>query len=239
MTSPEAGIDHRSESGTRAAVDALIDHHGQVLRQAALRAEQTLSALAAGAATADGMTAFLDYLREEIIPLTQSEDRMMWVDVDDDRRFREDHRRLRSAENVLAMAARSAHPDTPLIAGTVHSILDHLEHHVRREDECLLTWCSEQPPALYRPATWYPLTEGPDVDLDLLPQSDWESAMLPRLQRLRPGQHLDVTSHQPLIALRICVYRLDPHAECYRWTVLEDGPPQWRWQLRRVAGGGD
>lgn len=214
---------------------ALVDHHGQLLRQASLHADQSLTALAAGAPTADAVAPFLDYLREEILPLTRSEDRLLRVDSDVHRRFLQDHRRLREGEHVLTAAAHSANPDSQLIAGTIRGILDQLERHVQQEDGCLLGPNGPQTPVLNRPATWYPLTEGPDVDLDLLPQADMMPAMLRRLRRLRPGETLTLTAHRPLLALRVGVSRIDPHAERYRWTVIEDGPPTWRWLLRRVA----
>lgn len=226
----------RGESATSVSpAAALVDHHGRLVRQAALHAEQTITALSAADPTVTAVAAFLDYLRDEILPLTRSEDRLLRVDQNDDRRLLQDHRRLRAGEHALTAAAHSARPDRQLITGTVRGILDQLERHVHREDDILLSRSAAQTPVLDIPAAWYPLTEGPDVDLDLLPQADIVPAMLRRLRRLRAGEELKLTAHRPLLALRVGVYRLDPHAERYRWTVVEDGPPKWRWLLRRVA----
>lgn len=235
MTILHTGTCWREEAPPLSPAAALIEHHGQLLRQAALRAEQTLVALAAGDPTADAVAMFLDYLRAEVLPLTRSEDRLLRIDLDHDRRFSRDHRRLRAGVDALMTATRSPRPDAQLISGTVRGILDQLERHLRREDDCLLSGSVAQAPPVQRPATWYPLTEGPDVDLDLLFEADTAPAMLSRLRGLRPGQHLQIVAHRPLLALRVCVYRLDPHAECYRWTVIEDGPPTWHWLLRRIA----
>ena len=84
------------------------------------------------------------------------------------------------------------------------------------------------------PHEWYPLTEGPVIDLDALPAGQAVDAAVHRLLRLRRGKQVELhASTDPHLVWRQLDV-LSPGG--YGFAYLQDGPDRWRMQVtRRLA----
>lgn len=86
------------------------------------------------------------------------------------------------------------------------------------------------------PHEWYPLTEGPVVDLDALPPDQAVAAAVDRLLRMHRGEQVELKSRTDLDPVWRQVSGLIPGG--YRFTAVQDGPARWRMQVtRRQAAG--
>jgi uncharacterized protein (DUF2249 family) len=81
------------------------------------------------------------------------------------------------------------------------------------------------------PHEWYPLTEGPVVDLDALPPDQAAAAAADRLLRMRRGEQVELQSGTGLDPVWREMNKLSPGG--YRFTVLQDGPARWRMRVTR------
>jgi hypothetical protein len=81
------------------------------------------------------------------------------------------------------------------------------------------------------PHEWYPLTEGPVVDLDALPDGQAAAAAVDRLLRMRRGEQVELQAGTGLDAVWREISKLSPDG--YQFTVLQDGPDRWRMQVTR------
>ena len=81
------------------------------------------------------------------------------------------------------------------------------------------------------PHEWYPLTEGPVIDLDALPAGQAVDAAVDRLLRLRRGEHVELqAATDPHLVWR----QLDALSpDGYGFVYLQDGPDRWRMQVTR------
>ena len=90
-------------------------------------------------------------------------------------------------------------------------------------------------PATTSPGThqhrWYPLTEGPVVDLDALPPDEMTDAAVDRLQRLRAGERVEFRSSRDTAEIWQRMDQLESGA--YGFYYLHDGPGEWRVQVTR------
>ena len=87
----------------------------------------------------------------------------------------------------------------------------------------------------FRCHLWFPMTEGPEVDLDALPREFAHRAALERFSRLRAGERLLVTSELELESLWSVLACRRPGE--FGWRYLEEGPQRWRVEVtRRPAG---
>ena len=85
------------------------------------------------------------------------------------------------------------------------------------------------------PRQWYPLTEGPVIDLDALPPDQMIDAATDRLLRLRPGEQVELhAGTDPHLVWRQ-LDLLSPGR--YRFAYLQDGPDRWRMQVTRRPTG--
>lgn len=93
---------------------------------------------------------------------------------------------------------RAAHSRTE-VAALTRDLLAQLKRHLAAEEAALAE--ADAPDAV--PATtsavthqhgWYPLTEGPVIDLDRLPPEEMADAAVDRLQRLRHGEQVELRS---------------------------------------------
>jgi uncharacterized protein (DUF2249 family) len=85
----------------------------------------------------------------------------------------------------------------------------------------------------FRCHLWFPLTEGPEIDLDVLPSEFAHRAVMERFSRLRPGERLLVRSSCELDSLWNALACQRPGE--YGWTHLEEGPQRWRAEVTRRA----
>ena len=148
-----------------------------------------------------------------------------------------DHVRLRSAAELLARAAAGEQPMSPgQVAAVARDFVAQLERHLWAEEKLL---ASERAPrgvpgtaALGgHPHEWYPLTEGPVVDLDALPEGQAVAAAVDRLLRMRRGEQVELQSGTDLDPVWREISELSPDG--YRFTVLQDGPARWRMRVTR------
>ena len=78
---------------------------------------------------------------------------------------------------------------------------------------------------------WYPLTEGPVIDLDALPPDEMTDAAVDRLQRLRGGEQVEFRSCRDTGAIWLRMDQVESGG--YGFDYLQDGPGEWRVQVTR------
>ncbi len=148
-----------------------------------------------------------------------------------------DHVRRRAAAELLARASAGEQPMSPAqLAATVRDFITQLERHLRTEDELLASDGAPQgvPGTVAlggHPHEWYPLTEGPVIDLDALPPGQAVPAAVDRLLRMRHSERVELQWSRDPNPIWREISALSPSD--YRFTVLEDGPPRWRMQVTR------
>jgi uncharacterized protein (DUF2249 family) len=133
-------------------------------------------------------------------------------------------------------------PNRPGVAGlaaqrlavTTRDLLVRLEKHLATE-EVVLAVAGEAPRATTslgsRPHEWYSLTQGPVIDLDALPGGPGFDAVLDRLLRMKPGQSLELRAGIDPGPTWQRLSRVDPGG--YGIALLQNGPAQWRIEIRR------
>lgn len=151
-----------------------------------------------------------------------------------------DHVRLRSAASLLTRTATGQQALSPgQVATAVRDFLVQLERHLGAEEALLAPGRT----ARVIPGTeslgghhhaWYPLTEGPSVDLDALPRRQAVAAAVDRLLRMRRGEQVELLSSMDLGPVWREISALSPDG--YLFTVLRDGPPRWRMRVTRRRG---
>lgn len=223
----------------------LADEHAELLWQITVRADAVLDATRVGW-PADELAALLGYLHYELIDQVSAEDWQLLplADRAADRpritRLGRDHTRLRAAIEVLAQAAAapagSRNPEQ--VTTLTRDLVNQLSRHLQAEEAVLAAadetgeiTTAAAATASHRSHAWYPFTEGPLVDMDLLPADEAEQAVIDRLGRLQSGEALELctsTNPQPLWRRLGRTGHRD-----YGWTVLEDGPPRWRIHITR------
>ncbi len=148
-----------------------------------------------------------------------------------------DHTRLRSAAELLARAASGEQPmPTAQVAAVVRDFVTQLERHLSAEENLL---ASQRVPrgvpgtaALGgHPHEWYPLTEGPVINLDTLPDGQAVAAAADRLLRMRRGEQVELRAGTGLDPVWREISKLSPDG--YQFTVLQDGPGRWRMRVTR------
>jgi len=214
----------------------LADEHGQLLRQVAIRADALLAAAASGDWPAGELHALLGYLSTEVLRQAADEEAFLFPyrAGSGASRLARDHVRLRSGIEALQRAADGGSLD--VLARVTRDLLIQLEHHLAAEEAILAgpdgTGSTPATAALGGHLhEWYPLTEGPVIDLDALPRDQAAKATLDRVLRLHHGELVELqSSRDPDPAWR----RIDEFAPGrYGFVYLEDGPNRWRVQVTR------
>ena len=216
----------------------------ELLWQAIARAEALLEDLMADQPAAADVDALLGYLYEVVLARASEEEwRLLPVLRDagpvtrsDADRLERDHLRLRDdVDDLAAAAAPHSGSEPDQLAAIVRRLIVRLDQHLRAEAAALAKL-----PAGYQPASavwaefahWYPLTEGPLIDLDQLPPDQVDSAVLNRLTHLRPGELVELrsgVSHPRRLLDRL--QRRAPHD--YSWSERRDDPNGWLVAIRR------
>ena len=97
--------------------------------------------------------------------------------------------------------------------------------------------CGPSPLALadeHRPHELHPLTEGPVIDLDVLPSGRATDAVVDRLLRLRRGEQVELRSGRDPWPVWRRMDDLVPRR--YGFAYLQEGPDHWRVQVTRLPG---
>lgn len=217
----------------------LAQEHALLLEQVTVRAEAVLTAIGGGRWPAQELRALTGYLRAEV--LRQAADQE-WLfparqPSEDYARLVGEHVRLRAATEVLDQAASSADTSSPArLAAATRDLLVQFEHHLATEEQVLAA--AGQPgtvPGISagRRHEWYPLTEGPVVDLDRLPSGQAADAAVDRLLRLRRGEQVEL--HSARDPWPVWQQMNDLYPGRYGFVYLQEGPGRWRVQVTRRA----
>jgi uncharacterized protein (DUF2249 family) len=214
----------------------LAEEHALLLKQVAVRAGDVLTAIDGGRWPARELQALVGYLRAEVLRQAADQEWLFPAHQpgEDFARLVREHVRLRAATEVLEQAASGEGRSslTQLTAAT-RDLLTQLERHLAAEEQVLA--------AAGRPGTapgvspagrrheWYPLTEGPVVDLDALPSGQVADAAVDRLLRLRSGEQVELQSSRDPWPVWQRMNDLYPGR--YGFAYTEEGPERWRVQV--------
>ncbi|HET9080512.1 MAG TPA: hemerythrin domain-containing protein [Trebonia sp.] len=221
----------------------LGEEHVLLLWQVAARAGEVLTAAAAGRWPGAELAALAGYARAEVLRQAADEEALLFPAVPSQQAtgLARDHVRLRSATELLERVADGEQPLSPAqLTAAIRDFLVQFERHLRREEELL---APGRPPR-GAPGTvklgghrheWYPLTEGPVVDLDALSPGHAVAAAVDRLLRMHRGEQVELLSSAPLKPVWREISTLSPDG--YLFTVVRDGPPQWRMNVTRRQPG--
>jgi uncharacterized protein (DUF2249 family) len=219
----------------------LADEHAQLLQQVAVRAEDLIAAASEGRWPSRELEALLGYLRVEILRQVTDEEMLLFpargatTGLD---RLGRDHVRLRAGVEALERAAGDGKRSPAMLVTAVRDFLRQLEDHLVAEEAVLAgPGRPDGTPATTalgaRPHEWYPLTEGPVIDLEALPPEQAVAATTERLLRLRRGEDVELRSDNDPFAVWQQIDELAPLR--YGFVYLEDGPDHWRVQVTRRA----
>ncbi|HET9967309.1 MAG TPA: hemerythrin domain-containing protein, partial [Streptosporangiaceae bacterium] len=220
----------------------LAEEHVLLLWQVTARADELLTAVARGRWPRAELAALAGYARAEVLRQASDEEMLLFpaASAREATGLARDHARLRAAADLLARAAAGEQPmSLRQVAVAARDFVALLDRHLRAEDSLLASGRAPRgvPGTVTlggRPHEWYPLTEGPVVDLDALPKDQAVAAAVDRLLRMRHGEQVELQSGTELNPVWREVSELSPDG--YRFTVVQDGPPRWRMQVtRRLA----
>jgi uncharacterized protein (DUF2249 family) len=232
---PPYGLLRASAAAAGRLPVTLADEHAVLLAQVAVRAGDALAALAVGRWPAGELRALVGYVRAEVLRQAADEERLLFPGrgaAAGMTRLARDHARLRAATEVLESAAAGGRPASPVqLATAIRDFLFQLERHLGAE-EALLAASGElggvtAPIALGGyPHEWYPLTEGPVIDLDSLPLAQAVDATVQRLLRLRGGERVELESGNDPYPVWQRLRELGHGG--YSFVYLDEGPDHWR-----------
>jgi uncharacterized protein (DUF2249 family)/hemerythrin-like domain-containing protein len=222
----------------------LADEHAVLLHEVHARGGAVRAALSEGGWPDREVAALVDYLRYEVLDQAVTTERLLFplaregLADSDRRQLADDHVQLRDLTDQLANAAiangdRSERDDLAKLLGALEEFL---VRHMRAEEALLSATTSAGVESLRQPFRchlWFPLTEGPEVDLDALPRAFAHRAVLERFSRLRLGERLLVRSSRELDGLWSLLSCGRPGE--YAWNYLEEGPNRWRAEVARRA----
>jgi uncharacterized protein (DUF2249 family) len=218
---------------------ALADEHVQLLWQVTARAEKVLSVAARGRWPGAELAALAGYARAEVLRQASEEEALLFPAIPSREAagLARDHVRLRAAADLLARVAAEEQPMSPAqAAAAARDFAAQLERHLQAEEKQLAS--QRVPPGVPgtaalggHPHEWYPLTEGPVVDLDVLPMGQAVAAAVARLSRLGAGEQVELQWGCDLGPVWREMDRLSPGS--YGFVFLHDGPDRWRMQVTR------
>jgi uncharacterized protein (DUF2249 family) len=222
----------------------LTDEHVLLLGQVAVRAGEVLAATAGGRWPAAELAALTGYIQAEVLRQVSDEEMLLLpasppgVAAAQAR----DHARLRArAELLQSVASGQQGMTSSQLADITADFVSQLERHLSAEETAL---AAARPPDRVaattalgsHPHEWYPLTEGPAIDLDALPVGQAVVAAVARLQRLGSGEQVELQWGCDLTPVWREMDRLSPGG--YGFVSLQDGPGRWRMRvIRRQAAG--
>jgi Hemerythrin HHE cation binding domain len=215
----------------------LAEEHVLLLWQVTASAEKLLAAAEHGRWPGAELASLAGYARAEVLRQASDEEALLFSAVPSQTAagLARDHVRLRAAAELLARVSAGEQPMSPAqLTAAVRGFITQLERHLRNEEDLLaLGRTPKNVPGTVtlggHPHEWYPLTEGPVIDLDALPPSQAVTAATDRLLRMRSGEQVELQWGTDLNAVWREISELSPSG--YRFTVLEDGPPRWRMQV--------
>jgi uncharacterized protein (DUF2249 family) len=235
---PGRGPARSAVSAASAPPLTLAGEHELLLEQVAIRARDLLTAIAEDRWPSRELQALVGYLRAEVLRQAADQERLFPARraAEGFARLARDHVRLRAGTEVLAQAASAGAGSRAQLAAVTRRLLTQLECHLAAEE--LLLTAAGRPrtapgitAATGRRHEWYPLTEGPVIDLDVLPSGEVTDAAVDRLLRLDPAEQVELRSGRDPWPLWRRMDGLGPGR--YRFVYLQDGPDRWRVQVTR------
>lgn len=217
----------------------LAEEHVLLLWQVTAGAEKLLTAAERGRWPGAELTALAGYAQAEVLRQATDEEALLFSSAPAQTAagLARDHVRLRAAAELLARAAAGEQAmSVAQVAAAVRGFVAQLERHMRIEENLLAPDRPSQavPGTVQlggRPHDWYPLTEGPVIDLDALPPDEAVAAAIDRLMRMRRGEQVELEAGVDLNPVWREVSEFNPGG--YQFTVLQDGPPRWRMRVTR------
>lgn len=230
----------RTAATTGAAPATSLPAEHAVLRKGvAVRAEAVIHEAEQGRWPTRGLVALVNYLQLELLRQIADEEWLLFRaarhETDALARLRNQHLELRLGIDALTQAAARGGQLTPAqLAVTTRDLLAHIDAHLAAEETVLAAADAATPSTASlgsQPHEWYPLLEGPVIDLDRLPGSQGADAALHRLLQLRPGERLELQAAADPSPLWRRLWFADPGG--YGVTHLEQGPARWRVEIVR------
>lgn len=219
------------------------DRDAVLLEQVAARADLLLRDLAAGRPAELALRPLLGYLREVVLARICQCDSIVFPGVvrsgpdRDVERLRHEHLLLREDIEDLAAALSQPDPDSSALADVTRRLVHRLQEHLLRETGALAGAPSTEradPPEWADAMRWYPLTDGPVIELNQLAGADVPRALAARLAALRPGELLELRGHGDPHLLHEQV--LGPCIDSFTWercAVDRDRAQGWTVFVRR------
>jgi uncharacterized protein (DUF2249 family) len=222
--------------GESATAASLAGEHSVLRREVTTRAEPVLREADAGHWPARELRAFVDYLQLEVLRQVSDEDYLIYRATrqagDQFARLRGQHLELRLSIDDLTQAAVSRGERTSAhLAAHIRELVSQLESHLDAEEQVLADSAPSMSSLGSQPHEWYPLTEGPVIELDRLPGPSGADAVFDRLLQLRMGESLELDSGSDPGPLLYRLRRGDPGA--YLVDEPVHGPPRWRVRVTR------
>jgi uncharacterized protein (DUF2249 family) len=217
----------------------LADEHALLLGQVAARAGKLLAVVSRGGWPGAELAALAGYAQAEVLRHASDEERLLFPAGRSEAatRLARDHARLRAGTELLARAASGEQLLSPgELAAATRDLVAQLERHMHAEEKTLAAQrAPDSVPATValgsHPHRWYPLTEGPVIDLDALPPGQAVAAAVDRLLRARRGEHVELRSGTDISPVWREMDHLSPGR--YEFAVLQEGPDRWRMQVTR------
>lgn len=217
----------------------LAQEHALLLHEVIARGDAVIAEAGTSHWPSAGLRQLLDYLFVEVLQQIADEEwRLFRTWESDPERLtavRAGHLRVREEIEKLTDAAMGVEPvPADRLRELVVSLIAELTEHFKVEQVALRRGAQGEIPSTASlggiPHEWYTLAEGPDVDLDALPEPQGWRVVTARLLRLRPGERLELHgAADPGAVLR----RLGvTHPGRYGFTYLEREPHRWRVEVR-------
>jgi uncharacterized protein (DUF2249 family) len=219
---------------------SLAEEHAILVHEVRLRHRAVLGGLDDARWPDRELAALVAYLRYEVLDQAVTEERLLFPLTRERGTGSQvhglavDHVRIRDVTDQLAGLVATDGP--PREATTLVDLLDGLEElletHMWTEQWVLSPATGvESVRRPFRCHLWFPITEGPDIDLDRLPAEVAHAAALERLSRLRPGESVTIRCSTDLQSLWRALSRGQP--EEFAWACLDEGPANWRAEIMR------
>jgi uncharacterized protein (DUF2249 family) len=220
----------------------LVDEHALLLSQVTIRTKDLFAVIAQDRWPARELEVLLGYLRAEVLGQDADEERLLFPTGSSSgiSELAREHARLRAAIETLERVADGESTWSPAeLAAAPQELLHQLARHFHAgEAQLAAAGTPGKVPATTvlgaHPHEWYPLTEGPVIDLDALPPGQAVGAAIHRLLRLRRGEHVELQAGTDPYLVWEQLDELIPGG--YGFAYLQDGPDRWRMQVtRRLA----